>query len=174
MSFQDKAKPVIQPNNLLFSAAVVGWINFSLDTDLRACTSISQKLPKISECVLIKFYADAARFIKIEKYSFTLVGNMNQTRAFFDMVSSKCIVKKGVRECVSRSSGSEKKHLTILLSPMADEQILVPMIIFMRKTDRIIPNLNIPPGFIVKTQEKAWMDDNLMKVWVEDIWPKHT
>ena len=68
---------------------------------LRACTSISQKLPKISECVLIKFYADAARFMKIGKYSFTLVGNMDQTPAFFDMVSSKCIVNKGVRECVS-------------------------------------------------------------------------
>ena len=71
-------------------------------------------------------------------------------------------------------SGSEKKYLTVLLSPMADEQILARMIIFMRKTDRIIRNLNIPPGFIVKTQEKAWMDDNLMKVWVEDIWLKHT
>ena len=138
---------------------------------LCACTSISQKLPKISECVLIKFYADAARF---GKYSFTFVGNIDQTPAFFDMVSSKGIVKKGVRGCVSSSSGSEKKHLTVLLSPMADEQILARMIIFMQKTDRIIRNLNIPPGFIVKTQEKDWMDDNLMKVWVKDIWLKHT
>ena len=58
---------------------------------------------------------------------------MDQTPAFFDMVSSKGIVKKGVRGCVSSSSGSEKKHLTVLLSPMADEQILARMIIFMQK-----------------------------------------
>ena len=25
----------------------------------------------------------------------------------------------------------------------------------------------------MKTQEKAWMDDDLMQVWVEDIWIKH-
>ena len=25
----------------------------------------------------------------------------------------------------------------------------------------------------MKTQEKAWTDDDLMKVWVEDIWIKH-
>ena len=40
------------------------------------------------------------------------------------------------------------------------------MIIFKGKTDSTI--LNIPVGFIVKTQEKAWMDEELMKVWVED------
>ena len=47
------------------------------------------------------------------------------------------------------------------------------MIIFMGKTDRTISDLKITAGFIVKTQEKSWMDDDLMKVWVEDIWVKH-
>ena len=51
--------------------------------------------------------------------------------------------------------------------------MLPPMIIFKGKTDRTISDLNIPAGFIVKTQEKAWMEDDLMKVWVEDIWIKH-
>ena len=46
------------------------------------------------------------------------------------------------------------------------------MIIFKGKTDRTTTDLNIPIGFIVKTQEKAWMDNNLMKVWPEDIWIK--
>ena len=46
------------------------------------------------------------------------------------------------------------------------------MIIFKVKTDRTISDLNIPAGFIVKTQEKAWMDDDLKKVWVENIWIK--
>ena len=51
--------------------------------------------------------------------------------------------------------------------------MLPPMINFKGKTDRTISNLSIPAGFIVKTQEKAWMDDDLMKVWVDDIWIKH-
>ena len=52
--------------------------------------------------------------------------------------------------------------------------MLSPMIIFKGKTDRTISDLNIFAGFIVKTQEKAWMDDDLMKVWVEGISIKHT
>ena len=47
------------------------------------------------------------------------------------------------------------------------------MIIFKGKTDKTISDLNISAGFTVKSQEKAWIDDGLMKVWVEDIWIKH-
>ena len=88
---------------------------------------------------------------------------MDETPAFFDMVPSKCISKKG--ECVVRSSGNEKKHLTVGLSATADGQILTPMIIFKGKTEQAIRNLNISPVFLVKTQKKAWMDDDLMKVY---------
>ena len=45
------------------------------------------------------------------------------------------------------------------------------MVTFKEKTDQTIRNLNIPP--IVKTQKKALMYDDLMKVWVEEIWFKH-
>ena len=48
------------------------------------------------------------------------------------------------------------------------------MIIFKGKTEQTIRDLNIPPGFIDKTQKKAWMDEDLMKVWIEEIWLKHT
>ena len=75
---------------------------------------------------------------------------------------------------MAHSLGSEKKHLTVAMSVIADGRMLLPMIIFRGKTGQTIRNLNIPLGFIVKTQEKAWMDYNLMKVWVKDIWLKHT
>ena len=50
--------------------------------------------------------------------------------------------------------------------------MLPPMIIFKGKTDRTISDLNISAGYIVKSQEKAWLDDDVMKVWVDDIWIK--
>ena len=68
---------------------------------------------------------------------------------------SKCIAKKGDKECVVCSSRSEKKHQTVVLSATADGKMLPPMIIFKVKTDQIILNLNIPTDFAVKTQEKA-------------------
>ena len=71
------------------------------------------------------------------------------------------------------SSGSEKKHLTVVLSATGDGQMLPPMVIFKGKTEKTIRDLEIPPGFVVKTQSNAWMDDELMKVWVEEIWLKH-
>ena len=57
----------------------------------------------------MKFYADAPRFIRIGKYNFSLVGNMDETPAYFDMAPSKCIAKKGERECAVRFSGSKKE-----------------------------------------------------------------
>ena len=109
--------------------------------------------------------------MRIGKYPLSLLGNMDETPAFFDMVPSKCIAAKGTKECVVRTSGGKKKLLTVALSATRDGKMLPPMIIFKGKTDSTI--LNIPVGFIVKTQEKAWMDEELMKVWVEDIWIKH-
>ena len=66
---------------------------------------------------------------------------MNETPAFFDMIPAKNICKTGSKECIVRTSGSEK--------------------------------LRIPEGFIVKTQEKSWMDEGLMEVWIEEIWLKY-
>ena len=90
---------------------------------------------------------------------------------------SKCIAKKEcvvLTERVVRSSGSEKKHLTVLSSATAYGQMLPHMIIFRGKTDQTICNLIIPPDFIVKTHEKVWIGYDLMKIWVKEIWLKHT
>ena len=74
---------------------------------------------------------------------------MDETPAFFDIVSSKCIAKKGDKECTVRSSGSEKKHLAVVLSAIADGKMLPPMII-LREKHRTIRSLNIPTDFVVK------------------------
>ena len=73
-----------------------------------------------------------------------------------------------------RSSWSNKNHLAVLLLATTCAQIPPPMIIFRGKIDEIINNLIIPLGFIVKAYEKLLMDDDLMKICVEEIWPKHT
>ena len=111
--------------------------------------------------------------MRIGKYPLSLIGSMDETPVFFDMVPSKCIAAKGTKECVVRTSDGERKHLTVVLSVMGDGKMLPTLIIFKWKTDRTISDLNIPAGFIVEIQENAWMDDDLLKVWVEDIWIKH-
>ena len=90
---QEKAKNLIQPGNPEFKASR-GWIEKSFNRyklSLRSRTSVSQKLPSQLESVLTKFYADAAKFMRIGKYPLSLVGNMDETPAFFDIVPSKCM-----------------------------------------------------------------------------------
>ena len=54
---------------------------------------MSQKLPHELEGWLIKFYEDAGRYMRIGKYARSLIGNMDETPAFFDMIPSKIFVK---------------------------------------------------------------------------------
>ena len=65
-----------------------------------------------------------------------------------------------------RTSGSEKKHVAIVLAAASQGQMLPPMIIFKGKTDRTIRQLRVPCEFIIKMQEKAWMDEELCKYGV--------
>ena len=53
---------------------------------------------------------------------------------------------------------------------MASGEFLPPMIIFKGKTDRPIRSLKYPEGFVVATQQKAWMDEDLMVRWIKEIW----
>jgi len=90
---------------------------------------------------------------------------MDETPAFFDMVPSKCIASKGVKECVVRTTGSE--ITVVILSATGDGKMLPPMIIFKGKTDKTIQDLRIPTGFIVKTQESldGWQVDESLGWW---------
>ena len=176
LALQEKAKKVIRPHSPSFGASR-GWVEkfFARHRlSLQNRTSVSQKLPRQLERVLTKFYEDAGRFMRIGKYPRSLVGNMDETPAFFDMVPSKSICKTGSKECIVRTSGSEKKHVTIVLSATVDGKMLPPMIILKGETTKTIEKLRLPEGFIVKTQAKVWMGEELMHVWLEDIWLKHT
>ena len=175
MLLKEKAKKLISQHNPSFKASS-GWMTKFLSRNkftLRNRTSVCQKLPAQLEKALTQFYADAAKFMRIGKYPPSLVGNMDETPAFFDMVPSKCISRKGSKECVVRTTGCEKKHLTVVLSATGDGKMLPPMIIFKGKTDKTIKDLDVPVGFVIRTQEKAWMDNELMHVWLDEIWLKH-
>ena len=111
--------------------------------------------------------------MQIGKYPRSLVANMNETPAFFDMILPKNICKTGSRECVIRTSGSKKGHVTVVLSATGDGAMLPPMLIFKEMTDKTIKKLRISGRFIVKMQEKSWMDERLMEVWVDEIWLKY-
>ena len=53
-----------------------------------------------------------------------------------------------------RTSGSEKRHVTVVLTVAADGFILPPMVIFRGKTNQKIKNIEAPEGFVIIRQEK--------------------
>ena len=163
LSLQEKAKKVIRPHNPTFKASK-GWVEefFSRHRlSLRNRISVSQKLPQQLEGCLTKFYEDAGRYIRIGKYPRSLIGNMDETPAFFGMIP-KSICNTGSKECVVRSSGCEKKYVTVALSASAYSKMLPTMIIFKGTTEKTIQKLRVPEGFVIKTQEKARMDERLI------------
>ena len=68
-----------------------------------------------------------------------------------------------------RTSGSEKRHVTVVLAVAADGFILPQMIIFRGKTNETIKDIETPKGFVTVTQEKAWTDESLMFIWFYQV-----
>ena len=62
-----------------------------------------------------------------------LIGNMDDTPVFFDMVPEKSLVQEGQKSVTIRTSRSELRHVTVVLTVAADGFILPPMIIFRAK-----------------------------------------
>ena len=91
---------------------------------------------------------------------------MDQTPVFFDMVSEKLLVQKGQKSVTIWTSGSEKRHVTVVHTAAADGYILPPMIIFRGKTNKTI---KAAEGFVIVTQEKAWIDESLMSIWFDQV-----
>ena len=95
---------------------------------------------------------------------------MDETSVFFDMVHERSLVPRGKKSVTTRTSGSEKRHVTVILTVAADGFILPPMMIFRGKTNLTIKDIVGPDVIVIVTQEKAWMDESLMFTWFEKVW----
>ena len=73
----------------------------------------------------------------------------------------------------TRTSASEKRHVTVALTVAADGFILLPTIISRGKTNRTIKDIAAPNGFVIVTQKKAWMDEPLMLIWFDQVWKSY-
>ena len=91
---------------------------------------------------------------------------MDETPVYFDLQPVKTINKCGEKSVLVRTTGSEKRHFTVVLAVTASGVMLPPMVIFKWKWDL---KFDIPSGWIVTVQEKGWMDETLMLKWIKDV-----
>ena len=136
---------------------------------LRQKTKVSQKLPQHYEEKVTSFH----RFIirQREKMAFTLaqIGHMDETPVWFDMPHARTVSNVGEKTVLVKTTGHEKSRFTVLLACMADGTKLKPMVIFKRKT---MPKIVFPKGVIVHCHTKGWMDENVIKIWIEKVWAR--
>ena len=70
---------------------------------------------------------------KIQQIGATIDQAVHQTPMYFDMTTNKTVNLKGVKTVSVRSTGAEKRRLTVVLAATRDGQMLTSMIIFKGK-----------------------------------------
>ena len=70
-----------------------------------------------------------------------MTGNMDKTPVIFDMMPEKSLLEKGQKSVAIQTPGSEKRHVTVVLTVAADGSILPPMTWFRDKTNQTIKDI---------------------------------
>ncbi|MEW8548669.1 MAG: hypothetical protein AB2693_34645 [Candidatus Thiodiazotropha sp.] len=167
----NQARVLVDSENF---AASRNWADHFMkrhDLVLRAKTSVAQRLPADLEKKIEAFLQYVKQKREEDEFEDQFIINMDETPMYFDLLPGKTVDVKGRKSIRIRTTGSEKRHLTVVLAVSAAGDVLPPMIIFKGKRP---VSLNVPKGWIVCVQEKAWMDETLMIRWVKEILFPHT
>ena len=171
-----KGLSLIKPSFPEFKASQ-GWLRRFLarhNLVLRARTSMAQTLPCDIEEKITQF-RQSVRYVRENgDFSYQLIANMDETPVYFDLVPSKTVDMRGKKLIRVRTTKSEKKHITAVLSCAATGDMLPPMIIFKGKTTRAIHGVRSKGGAVITYQQKAWMDEDIMKPWITKVWIVYT
>ena len=97
---------------------------------------------------------------------------MDQTPVPFSLESNKTLEKQGIKTVYIRKSTSDTKRVTCALTVTASGHLLTPFLIFKgvpkgRIASRELPTFN--KECLYACQENAWMDEEMMLVWVEKV-----
>ena len=171
-----KALSLIKPLLPNFKASD-GWLRKFLVRNnlvLRAKTSLAQSLPIDLENKITEFRRNLLNIRENGDFSYDNIGNMDETPVYFDMVPSKTVDRKGKKTIKVRSTKSEKRRITVTLCCTATGKMLKPTIIFKGTTTRSIKKVSDKGRSIVTFQNKAWMDEKVMAMWIKNVWGAYT
>ena len=165
-----KALELVTPANSQFKASD-GWVQKFKERHslvLRVKTSMAQELPVTLEERIKAFRTQLGHLKEINK--FEMIGNMDETPLYFDVVPNRIIDKKGKKSITVRTTGSEKRHLTVTLCVTHEGEVLPGLVIFKGKRPLDITVVDV----FIRTQSKAWMDEGMMLQWIDLVWEPAT
>uniref|UniRef100_A0A672FD58 DDE-1 domain-containing protein n=1 Tax=Salarias fasciatus TaxID=181472 RepID=A0A672FD58_SALFA len=149
--------------------ASLGWCKRMMRRNglaLRRKTSLAQRLPSDFREKLLSYQRYVLGLRKKHHYPLDQMGNADQTPVYFDMPSHVTVENKGKKSVLVKSTGNEKSRITVMLTCLADGTKLPPYVVLRRKT---IPKEPMPPGIIVRAQEKGWMETELVVDWLKVV-----
>ena len=108
--------------------------------------------------------------VKVQERNPNNILNMDQMPIPFSYHDKCTWEEKGVKMVHTQSSNSETKRATLAATVTMSDEVLPPLLIFKgEKNGRIekkeLPNL--PPMCLYAVQKKAWMDESMMLLWIE-------
>jgi hypothetical protein len=134
----------------------------------RIGTHVAQKNYKDTE-------EDALQFIVMMREKVALMDpddvlNMDQTPIPYSYHTSRTLELKGKRTIHVRSSTSDTKRATLAAAVSGSGKLLKPFLIFKGKSDGRIAQKELqtfPGDCFYACQPKAWMDANMMNLWID-------
>ncbi len=140
-----------------FSASE-GWLRsfkrrHSLST--RASTSIGQKLPADHEEKLLSFQRYIIQLRKKYEYPLSRIYNMDETPVRFDMPPNRTLHPIGDKTVHVKTTNSEKKGFTVILTVSAAGDRLKPWAIFKGVRDPKIKTSRVT----IRMQKKGYIDE---------------
>ena len=131
-------------------------------------THVAQKSHHETEAASIEFMEFMRR--KVANMNPDHVINMDQTPIPFSYHSNRTWNEKGMRTIHMRASTTETKRATLAATVTMSGQLLIPLIIFKGVANGRIAKKELAtfsPMAVYAVQKKAWMDESMMKYWIE-------
>lgn len=103
-------------------------------------------------------------FVKKKTWKIAASPNMDEVPFAFDIPMGRSVAMKGDKSVTIKTTGHEKAHFTVVLACCADWKKPPPMIFFERRT---MLKDDFPPGVVIDTNVRGWMDEEMMGRWLE-------
>ena len=140
-----QALKVIRPLFPEFKASS-GWItSFKRRHSLsvRCRTSLAQRLPADLQQKSDTFHKWVRETVEYYEVDDELIINMDETPVYFDTMPTRTLERRGASSVMMRSTGGEKRRVTVVLTAVADGHMLQPMVVFQGKRELKVSMINI-------------------------------